>query len=63
MSEEYDAVVIIVSEETGRISAAHEGQLERNLSEDALKNYLIAQLGLVSEEENEEVSKRRRRRK
>ena len=63
MSEEYDAVVIIVSEETGRISAAHEGQLERNLSEDALKNYLINELGLVTEEENEEVSKKRRRRK
>ena len=63
MSEEYDAVVIIVSEETGRISAAHEGQLERNLSEDALKNYLISELGLVTEEENEEASKRRRRRK
>ncbi len=63
MSEEYDAVVIIVSEETGRISAAHEGQLERNLSEDALKNYLISELGLVTEEENEEASRRRRRRK
>ena len=63
MSEEYDAVVIIVSEETGRISAAHEGQLERNLSEDALKNYLINELGLVTEEENEEASKKRRRRK
>lgn len=63
MSEEYDAVVIIVSEETGRISAAHEGQLERNLSEDALKNYLINELGLATEEENEEASKKRRRRK
>ena len=63
MSEEYDAVVIIVSEETGRISAAHDGQLERNLSEDALKNYLINELGLVTEEENEEASKKRRRRK
>ena len=61
MSEEYDAVVIIVSEETGRISAAHEGQLERNLSEEALKNYLISELGLVSEEGNDEANKKRRR--
>lgn len=63
MSEEYDAIVIIVSEETGRISAAHEGQLERNLSEEALKNYIISELGLLTEEGNEDASKRRRRRK
>ncbi len=63
MSEEYDAIVIIVSEETGRISAAHEGQLERNLSEEALKNYIISELGLLAEEGNEDASKRRRRRK
>ena len=63
MSEEYDAVIIIVSEETGRISAAHEGQLERNLSEEALRNYLITQLGPNNEEGNEDTSKKRRRRK
>ncbi len=63
MSEEYDAIVIIVSEETGRISAAHEGQLERNLSEEALRNYIISELGLFTEEGNEDASKRRRRRK
>ena len=63
MSEEYDAVIIIVSEETGRISAAHEGSLERNLSEDALKNYLISELGLYTEEGNEDASRKRRRRK
>ncbi len=63
MSEEYDAVIIIVSEETGRISAAHEGQLERNLSEEALKNYLISELGLYTEEGNEDATKKRRRRK
>ena len=62
MSEEYDAVIIIVSEETGRISAAHEGQLERNLSEEALKNYLISELGLFTEEGEEDANKKRRRR-
>ena len=63
MSEEYDAVIIIVSEETGRISAAHEGQLERNLSEEALRNYIISELGLLTEEGKEDTSKKRRRRK
>ena len=63
MSEEYDAVIIIVSEETGRISAAHEGQLERNLSEEALRNYIITELGLLTEEGKEDTSKKRRRRK
>ena len=63
MSEEYDAVIIIVSEETGRISAAHEGQLERNLSEEALRNYIITELGLLTEEVKEDTSKKRRRRK
>ncbi len=63
MSEEYDAVIVIVSEETGRISAAHEGQLERNLSEEALRNYLITELGLLNEEGKEDTSKKRRRRK
>ena len=63
MSEEYDAVIIIVSEETGRVSAAHEGQLERNLGEEALKNYIISELGLFAEEGNEDTSKKWRRRK
>ena len=58
MSEEYDAVIIIVSEETGRISAAHEGQLERNLSEEALRNYIITELGLLTEEGKEDTSKK-----
>ncbi len=40
MSEESDAVVIVVSEETGTISVAIDGQLTRNLDVDALRNIL-----------------------
>lgn len=42
MSEETDALVIIVSEETGKISVAYKGVLERNLSGDELENRLVA---------------------
>ncbi len=40
MSENSDAVVIVVSEETGTISVAVDGQLTRNLNKDALTNIL-----------------------
>jgi diadenylate cyclase len=34
LSEETDAIVLVVSEETGHLSIAHEGELERNLEPD-----------------------------
>jgi diadenylate cyclase len=40
LSEESDAVVIVVSEETRRISVAVGGRLQRNLEEEALKEFL-----------------------
>ncbi len=40
ISEVTDSLTIIVSEETGKISVAYEGKLERNLSGDALKEKL-----------------------
>lgn len=40
ISEETDAVVIIVSEETGAIAIAFGGKLERNIDPDKLKNRL-----------------------
>lgn len=40
MSEETDALVIIVSEETGKISVAYKGNLERNLSGEELESRL-----------------------
>ncbi|MDD3095593.1 MAG: diadenylate cyclase CdaA [Candidatus Neomarinimicrobiota bacterium] len=44
LSEENDAMVIIVSEETGRISIAHQGKLKRDLNEDELRTSLYTYL-------------------
>ena len=40
MSENSDAIVVVVSEETGVISVAENGELTRRLSRDDLKKYL-----------------------
>lgn len=40
MSENSDALIIVVSEETGAISVAHDGQLTRDLSKENLINIL-----------------------
>ena len=40
LSEETDAVAVVVSEETGRISVAHQGQLLRDLDSNGLRNTL-----------------------
>ena len=38
ISEITDSLTIIVSEETGKISVAYEGELERNLDADSLRD-------------------------
>lgn len=43
LSEVVDAVVVVVSEETGRISMAVEGELNAGLSPDELRQFLMAQ--------------------
>ncbi len=42
LSEVIDAVVIVVSEETGAVSIAHDGKLYRGMRNDALRRYLRA---------------------
>ncbi|MCL2253831.1 MAG: diadenylate cyclase CdaA [Lachnospiraceae bacterium] len=42
ISEITDSMTIIVSEESGRISIAYKGEMERNIDVDDLKNHLIS---------------------
>lgn len=44
ITEETDALVLVVSEETGEISMAKEGKLIRNLDEGGVKNFLLTYL-------------------
>ena len=53
ISEVTDAVTVIVSEETGKISLAYKGMLERNMDGERLKERLkIALPGGVEEKKN-----------
>jgi diadenylate cyclase len=45
LSEETDAVIVVVSEETADISVAVGGRLQRGLDQDALREYLSKTLG------------------
>lgn len=58
ISEVTDSVTVIVSEETGRISAAYEGQLDRNMDAESLRAYLHRLLDKKTEENR---PKRRRK--
>ena len=54
LSEISDAVIIIVSEETGVISVAKESELKRNFTEDSLRKFLVKELvGNRNNQENE----------
>ena len=44
MSKESDAIIVVVSEETGKISVAKEGTLIADLKEEALKKILISNI-------------------
>lgn len=44
MSEISDAIIIIVSEETGVISVAKESELKRDFTEDSLRKFLVKEL-------------------
>jgi diadenylate cyclase len=53
MSESCDATVIVVSEETGKISVAKKGDLVRSLNYDSLKKILIKEMNASSDSEKE----------
>lgn len=61
MSENSDAIIIVVSEETGIISIAHNGELTRNYNKVTLKNYLTAQIipSNLYIEQNKKLSKKK----
>jgi diadenylate cyclase len=46
ISEESDAIAVIVSEETGEISVAVGGRFHRNLDQELLKSLLLRELGI-----------------
>ena len=52
LSEVSDAIIIIVSEETGTISVAKESELKRDFTEDSLRKFLVKEL--VSDQRNQE---------
>ena len=52
ISKESDAVAIVVSEETGRVSVAKDGVLLADLREDALKKILLKSIAGRFEENN-----------
>ncbi|MCL2383985.1 MAG: diadenylate cyclase CdaA [Oscillospiraceae bacterium] len=54
ISKESDCIVVVVSEETGKISIAKEGTLIVDVTEDALKQILIKNLIIKRFEEEEE---------
>lgn len=59
LSEQTDAVVVIVSEESGAVSCAFEGKLFANLTDDALRQQLID--ALMPPERERHLTLRRRR--
>lgn len=54
MSEESDAVVLVVSEETGAMSIAKGGRLRRDLSDGEIREILLSELLLETGDEREE---------
>ncbi len=56
MSKESDAIIIIVSEETGKISIAKEGTLIVDLKEEALKKILISNIITKRFKENDKTN-------
>ena len=58
MSQESDSIVVVVSEETGKISVAKDGTLIVDVKEDALKQILIKNI-VTKIFGNDDLKKRR----
>lgn len=58
VSEASDSVTVVVSEETGKISVAHEGELIRNLGSEQLKEKVRRAMNMMDEQD---VKAKRRR--
>ena len=54
MSETSDAIIIVVSEETGVISVANDCSLTRNYTSESLRPYLMKKILRISQQENED---------
>lgn len=61
VSEVSDAIVIVVSEETGIISIATEGRLIRDFTKDTLKDYLTKNLIEENSDDNNSSQKKQRK--
>ncbi len=58
MSQESDSIVVVVSEETGKISIAKEGTLIMDVNEESLKQILIKNI-VTKRFGNDNLKKRR----
>lgn len=56
LSDQTDAVIVVVSEERGWVSAAYRGKIEQNLGSRELRNYLYKHLIRDPEEEKGEAA-------
>lgn len=63
MSEQSDAYILVVSEETGSISLAEGGRLHRNLSDGEVREMLLDVFLIDVDEEREERKKNRKNKK
>ena len=59
MSENSDAVVVVVSEETGAISIARRGRLNRGISDGDLREILSKELLKNNTRENRRIIRKR----
>jgi diadenylate cyclase len=57
MSENSDAIIVVVSEETGTISVAENGIIQRDFNKDTLKEYLTSKMLPEPETESSKFNK------